>query len=561
MDIVHLNKIGKHDSYPIFVDSMLRDKDTYPEPSEYEIKFDRPIQNVIGLDVLDASIPATMYAVDDHNNTIALSFRLGGTPGTTGLSIPDYIQALSSSKSFRSLMETTNEQTQHVKIVRNFVHHATVEPSLGSNHHFIMSNSLELRPFSLHDLTNFNPVGNTLPLQWTAEGAFEPLSVFTVAGQYYWKSRHMPLQQALSVFSNQGIVYAVISAHSPSYQGLYFCDASQLLNLPLGDVVQLQETGPLVYMLTGFEHREVRNIDYSNATTYLHEYSSYMLKIEVGDHTLESLSSRIKSALPTYSFTGNPQDLVSVINIQSASALSPNDFTTSRKLKFVARDFFWFDMKKTTMRDVLGFSTISVPGRNLSNYVPIPYHNNRQLFGALKTSLYTIVAPGIVNLYGERFVILRCPQIEENSTDATFSYESFTCGIGLFKLYNTTLSHLRFDFTTLRKLESHPIGKISKLKFRFERVNGELYDFKGVDHHLFINIKYIKPSSTPELLEPRRRLNPTYDPDIMKYLSMHSDDCISTASTTSDDDSDDQADDVGKNNFLRRTGRFCHNVL
>ena len=41
-----------------------------PEPSEYEIELTEPFRNVIGMEILDVSIPKTMYNIDYNNNRL-----------------------------------------------------------------------------------------------------------------------------------------------------------------------------------------------------------------------------------------------------------------------------------------------------------------------------------------------------------------------------------------------------------------------------------------------------------------------------------------------------------
>ena len=116
------------------------------------------------------------------------------------------------------------------------------------------------------------------------------------------------------------------------------------------------------------------------------------------------------------------------------------------------------------------------------------------------------------------------------------SYESFSAGLGIFKLYNTTVAHLRFDFTNLRKIDMHPIGKLSRLTLRFERASGDLYDFKGVDHHLLLAVKFLKPTPKGGLVDPERRLNPDYKPDVLKFLTTYYEDDLDESSTEDEDD-------------------------
>jgi len=94
MDIHYLKQIGQIESHTIYIDSGDRDKYVFKKPSEYEVIFDTPFTNVVGLDVLDALVVPTMYIVDEVNNSFIISIRTGGTQGTSGYSIKIYLEML-----------------------------------------------------------------------------------------------------------------------------------------------------------------------------------------------------------------------------------------------------------------------------------------------------------------------------------------------------------------------------------------------------------------------------------------------------------------------------------
>ena len=71
-DINYLYKNSVKDNAIIFIESNKRDKNIYPTPSEYTITFDNPFKYVYGLEVLDASMPRTMYQIDKTNNNLKI---------------------------------------------------------------------------------------------------------------------------------------------------------------------------------------------------------------------------------------------------------------------------------------------------------------------------------------------------------------------------------------------------------------------------------------------------------------------------------------------------------
>ena len=174
------------------------------------------------------------------------------------------------------------------------------------------------------------------------------------------------------------------------------------------------------------------------------------------------------------------------------------------------------DMKKSTMNCLLGFSSIAEA--NMSGYSRILYKNNMQLFGSVIRSDMTaqqIVAPGIINLESARFILLRCPEIE-NQMLGSYGNFKYSPGISLFKMTDTSsMQQLRFDFVNIVRRPFHPIGKLPKITLRFENQDGSLYDFKGVDHQILMSIKYYSPKNVTRV--PYSSLNPHYNPNLLDY--------------------------------------------
>ena len=71
-DVYHMQKQCNEKNTIIYVDSSKRNRIKYPFPSEYSVDFQRPFLNVCGVDILDSSIPRTMYFVDHHTNKLSI---------------------------------------------------------------------------------------------------------------------------------------------------------------------------------------------------------------------------------------------------------------------------------------------------------------------------------------------------------------------------------------------------------------------------------------------------------------------------------------------------------
>ena len=196
---------------------------------------------------------------------------------------------------------------------------------------------------------------------------------------------------------------------------------------------------------------------------------------------------------------------------------------------------------------------------------------------------FTLTPPGFLSLVGDRFIILRCPEIERNIF-GSMAFGSNSPGIALFKMGCVGYSDSRFDFSTVEYKEFHPIGKLPRLSFRFERLDGELYNFKAVNHHLMIVVKHYVARKTRTM--DKSTLNPNYNPNFLaykRYMEEHEtssveDDEQHVDSRTfrdvylqkeralrdqfqnDDEDEEDDEDDAGSDDNMENSVRYVGNV-
>lgn len=146
----------------------------------------------------------------------------------------------------------------------------------------------------------------------------------------------------------------------------------------------------------------------------------------------------------------------------------------------------------------------------------------------MQDEYHFLTAPGIYSLLGERYVVLRCPEIEENSY-RSLAFGNNCLGLAKFQLGVIGYSENRLDFSTVPSREFHPIGKLQKITLRFETASGKLYDFKGVNHDITFAIHYLEPIQ--KNMFNTSILNPNYNADLINYMYRQDD---------QDQDSDDQ---------------------
>jgi hypothetical protein len=387
-DITYLQKNSIRQSYVILIDSKNRNIELYPDPNYYVVNFNVPFKNVIGFDIIDTSIPRTMYSVDKYNNTIYYYIHTDNTPN-----------------SFNNV---------------------------------------------ILDLSN-------------------------------------------------------TEKYDPTYDGRF-----KKFIMPFGD-----------YSLASF-------IEFFNR--------------EFNAHVIETTDNSI---------------------ILEASGLSePTDITDT--IQFKCNYPFIFNMYDSTLAETLGFDLL----------IKEEYHNKRYTYNEKLTKkiiinneeisahlkLYIsfnipssnddltniIIGPGLVCFTGEKYVILRSPEIEEHSF-GSLAYTNNNLGIAKFRTNSLGFNDEKLFITKIPIREFHPIGKLSKITFRFETAEKNLYDFKGINHNITLAIFYFEPTFKQKE-EFNSILNPNYTNNFNDYKYINAEQEIINES---DDDEDDINEDDIHENFSR----------
>jgi len=71
-DVEFMKQHSIKENYTFIIDSRFRNQEEYPEPNNYTINFDIPFKNVFGIEILDVTIPKTMYNVDVDSNSFII---------------------------------------------------------------------------------------------------------------------------------------------------------------------------------------------------------------------------------------------------------------------------------------------------------------------------------------------------------------------------------------------------------------------------------------------------------------------------------------------------------
>lgn len=475
-DISYLKDNSETDSIAFYIDSSSRDMNTWPTPSEYSIQFDNPYRFVYGFDILDAAVPTTQYNIEKKNNTLAVTLLGAANDIAARNVVPPYLTELVDLTVFLDIFESESA------IQALVVNQATVDA------------------FSLSLATSTNPLYKAL--------LRKEISGLTIA-KY---TNQSPADY--HIFTYKSVDYAILKAGNSEAIDIvlykdFFMDSSRIV------YYEALLLDPLMYS----------NL-YDNKN-YIIAITNVRVSITMGNYDLGTFRNEINNVLAPLQY-----DL-------QMEPTSPLDTVQGRYKLTSQTNIIILNGRLTTMKDNIGLSMLP-SSKYTDMYSTIKIGDNPYVFMSTYDSVNLVNAiesPGIVNLFGERYLILRIKEIEDHLL-GSYSYASYSAGIGLFKLASSfnDVTNLRFDFVSLVRKPFHPIGKVSKLTLRFETSAGELYDFKGVNHQLLMVIKFLVPSQ--KKIFSRSILNPNYDPDFIKYMANNR-----TLQAKEDSDDEEEFDD------------------
>ena len=322
-------------------------------------------------------------------------------------------------------------------------------------------------------------------------------------------------------------------------------------------------------------------IDNNNDTLVFYTRSTNgeeSITIDHRDYTLDDLISEINVKLEDSSNSTELQSIQAYpLSIPSSDA-SKIFFSNSNTGTTENEDFFYILAFKSNMAEAIGLDENNISGStdyteftsSDNQYSNIATANNISTYGTdniinrtFKSGIgkgddgnYEIAntysdkqnlqIPGLVNLMGDRYIKLRSNTIEQHLHNS-ISNSKNAIGLGLFKLGVSGYVDNRFDFVNVKYRDFHPIGKLSSIDFRFETLDDTLYDFKGVNHHFILNIKFYTP------IQERNKvdyvLNPNYNPNLIEYKKLQYE------KYNSDEDIVEITNDF-KNNFLKAEKKY-----
>lgn len=489
-DVQYLLDHSALDSQLVFIDSSRRNRQFHPTPAEYTVEFPSPLRMVTGIEILDGAVPSAAYNVDERSNTMLLMLfsRIG-------------------------VGETVNSLSKLLSMFPRRI--APYVDSVLPHHILILSSAqLEEATTALGDVESW-----PAPVETTLGGGGIPFSYVVLVRR---KQTAVAIDEKNVVDPNGYVSFTA----PPASNGAVAYLAGRRCLTPVGTEVAsflgstddvdfvMEHVNDNVFMFTWFEEipttdSGIRSVRETLDPNILADIRYVHVNVTPGNYTLDRLQTELQNQLSEFD-----------IEVAAPTGDVPE---VQFRFKFVSPVPFVLNMHVSTLRTVLGYDEYASPSEK-KLYHRVVLRDNPSVFGSVRAMgdfQHSITSPGIIALTGDRYVTLRCREIESHLSTGNDIGEHST-GIGVFKLAGQNeVTHVRFDFVNLIRKPFHPIGKLTRLSLRFERSNGELYNFRSTNHQILLVIKFLAPVASvgSRVKYGGSVLNPAYDPNYLSYLN------------------------------------------
>jgi len=560
-DVDYLKNNSNKQRYLFLVDSSDRDRTVFPTPSQYNVDFTMPFHNVVGFEVIDSSIPRTMYNVDIYNNTFVYSIYDANVTAASNLQPSDYtttevppgdytietlIVAVNgvlkmpvNGNDISITMESVSNPPEIMSKVRfhcpyPFVFdmmHSTIAETLGFDLYVNLSESIQ--PIYQQRYIPINYPITTAVVQSPQSPQNTTATTAAIANNFQlYGSVHIPP-------NNPNVSYYIDNV----FTGPRGVVRKQTITLPnkLAQSFQVKSRGYLRDVQAALTNT-IGQISNLNIATW---------ELWSSSNVIDTTTNTINSIPGTYMGTHNIIEAQYIDGGYSDSTMATSTWLTEGTywLVFYSNDptllLYYNDYINTQN---VATNSLLISGDTGNTWSSMDDTVNRIFYQAsiivnMQEDYNVITAPGIYNLVGEKYIVLRCPEIEQNSF-RYLAYTKFFMGLAMFRLdtigYNsgTNTAPQIVDINDSGSREFHPIGKLMRLSLRFETSKGNLYDFKGVNHTITFAVYYYQPIQKEKF--QNSILNPNYNGDFIDYLYYQQE---------QEQDSDDQEYDYDRDNL------------
>jgi hypothetical protein len=621
-DINYMKENSIKQAYTFIIDSSDRDRNMYPNPNNYVVNFSTPFKNIIGMEIIDASIPRAMYTIDVDNNE--LYYYIGNDADdeiiTDGIQISNSADLMLrngaavvnssnlelSGGGYAILRNSINiyniykandiatsaasAATANTNVIRN----ATIGgATLGITFNLSVKLTIaetnvkcNIIDFSYNHVYTINNIFNNISIQIEKDAEDIYILIFTIGTRIiempiynfditnnhlniYWSILNATWYIGLfdvnrnvisyDVFNNCDVIKNVF--YTRKYIGKKYdtesnwnssnvlllkdfkiynvamASSNVMINTIDSNLVRPPATLPIWYRMKESSESDDNTI-INDGYNYSIDYKDIFkyLYISPGDYTFKTFITKYNELTQNndleimFSETTTPPELSNLIDIFSKAPLI-------------------VDMKRTTLSENLGFDlypTTNNTDRYISKSPPSLRTDSvlaKMFYSRLNKNYnpnvstdnkWIITSPGIVYFIGNKYIIMRCPEIEEHLY-RSLSYSKYTLGLAKFRVDSVGINSEKLTITKIPVREFHPIGKLSRMTLRFETNRGSLYDFKGINHNIIFAIFYYEP--VQKNVPKRSILNPEYKMNYIDYLYKQEE-----IEGDSDDDEDNNED-------------------
>lgn len=477
MDDVHfLQKNAFKEEYVCVIDSAKRDKVKYPRPSHYLVEFNAPFTDVFGVDVIDVSIPRSGYIISkDINDNVRFRFltRDGYTNWNDGLITPG------------------NYTKDTILVELNRILKDKTDP---------VNKFIQVKP-----LTN--------PFEQSNKIVFYSRTKFQIDAPSSRASSVVGFNQETMLVNPISVRQPISDFEAPPYE-------------TIREPVFAHIPGQARYLHAVTKHKYPKQRvtpsiggDFVTFTLrfgtigYPASMSTYSSLLRF---TVEELRpTRRVVFTDTFVISEAGEKILNWAAVDSLGTLSA-DFEYEISIKDEVNEDInncWAVFHSYT-------GVMNTFYSHESGFDDVFYLRDHQLdMGVTINKRDEVIVPsGILDLFGERYIQLRCPEIEQHM----YRHRAFEKhNVGLSIIYTSreyeTLSQ---RFNALPSRTFHPIGKLKQLTFRFETSRGVEYDFNGIDHTVTLIIRYYRIREVA-FEEGSSVLNPAYTPNVLEYFQQH----------------------------------------
>lgn len=505
-DVSCLADRSKEQSYLFVVDSSQRDASAWPTPSAYEIAFAAPFRNVVGIDLLDASIPRTEFTVEAGRNDLV--YALDAPASATDV---DRVYGLR-----RRAVVTPGDYNLPQFIVK--LQDALAAPlQLRAETDWVPVSNTAEETLSIASLTVPAEESNRVRLTCT-----RPFTVFAA------KSGIRPILGLANPITTADTLLRGNTMYDPGSDAAFFGTVPGWSSTTPNDndvFVSLARTspdaepmlvGPLPVMDSLALGANVAARQYFTATVTgpPRAASAYLTAGATATaRVFPVVAGNVAgNALCSCALVGGGTETPVPREPATGSFLSANVLTAGQTYcvelsSGVSCGVYHAQSNMTDAGDVRrvvdGVETTVLAGEDLCVDVSVARAD------------YSLVPPGLVNLSGERYVTVRSPEIDAHMFRDRAS-EQYHAGFGMVKMPGYGYRDQRYDFVSFPRRTFHPIGRLSRFTVRLEKPGGELYNAHGIDHTLTLVVRYMVPGN--ECPKNDKQLNPRYDSDMARYL-------------------------------------------